>query len=1363
MVLAGTVTLGSGNNSMSINVGGAGGDGSTSGRVSVTNEGTVHTQGDESVGIRAQSLGGGGGDAGLLAVLNIAPVPGSSQTSAAINIGGNGGTGSASADVEVINRRASNGSGGAILTEGANSHAIFAQSLGGGGGNGSSVLDLNISTGTGSVATGLNIGGKGGDGGRSGNVQVTNNAQIETDGAGSHGVFAQSIGGGGGNGGLAIAGNIVLSTPGVSPMVAVGGDGGTGSDAGDVTVTNSGSILTRGDGSNGIVAQSIGGGGGNAGVGIPLSLDPLTIAGTLLANLGGKGADGGLGGAVTVNHSGDITVLGNGSQAVVAESINGGGGGIALDFNGITSLPGGSGIPGSPSGTPTEPVFVLHIGGDSKQDSTAGVVTLNYTGTFGVAGDNGAASRVQAIGGGGGTFALNLGTQDAGTATEDLVSVQGRLGGNDGVNNAGGEVTSEHDGDLVTEGTNTPGVMMQSVGGGGGRANVVVASETGRVGASEFTLGGERGSNEQGGDIAHQQNGSIATAGDASHGAVLQSIGGGGGVLSFITGSTSSSAAALAATEPGETVAMVKPQAAQPARARIAAVPAVSAPLSLALGSSGGSALHGGAIQLGLHGDVATGGGHAIGLLFQSIGGGGGIANVVGASSLQVTLGGVNGASGNGGDLNIDNTGGIATAGAGAHGAVLQSIGGGGGAVFTTVSAPVVSLSAANAGDGGAIHFTQAGDITTNGVRAYGLLAQSLGGGGGFVDGVFAGSAGGAGRGGAIDLSLDGNVRALGNNSTALFAQSAGRDGAGNIRATLSAGHAIVGGNGGVGVAFDGGAQNLFTNGGSVMTRDGNTGMAFTGGAGSDGIVNTGTVVGNFSLGGGVNRFTNNAGATFLAGPSLSLGAASNLLVNDGVLVPGGAHLAQVSNLAGSFQQSSSGVSNLELDFATDVIDSVQATGAAQVGGLVNVGLLNVHRIPSGHFVKSLFGAAGGFTNTGLMLNPQPSVVITYNLAVNPSAAALDYEVDFSPRGLRGNRIAIGDYFNRVQANGSSPTLYDTITTFVLTTNLGEYSSMLTQLGPEFYAEQQALTLTAGQQFSRAMRDCGAQNIGRMQGDAPACTWARFDINSTTRDSSAGSPATEELVRRYAWGYQHELDRGASVGVGFAFDDSNSQGYGGRWSGEAKRFQLGVSARRNFGGYSAGGILTLGSSQQDLRRSFNVTGPETVKGSRDMDFATLVLDVSHRFERRGGFTVTPGLALGGSILNGQNMQESGSDTHALVLDQHVDGHLWVEPSVNIGFEREVARGQQLRVYARASGLRYLDGDATRVQAGLAGAPIGTDRMSVGADLGRTLFMVEGGVEFEVFDRLTLGMSYSLQRWNPQDSGTFGARFAIPIR
>ncbi len=130
---------------------------------------------------------------------------------------------------------------------------------------------------------------------------------------------------------------------------------------------------------------------------------------------------------MTVNHSGDITVLGNNSRAVVAESINGGGGHVALDFNGITSLPGGGALPDFiPSGVETKPVFVFDGGGDGVKSTNAGKVTLNYTGTFGVAGNNGAGNSVQAVGGGGGTFDVNLNIRDAATAAADRVSFQER-------------------------------------------------------------------------------------------------------------------------------------------------------------------------------------------------------------------------------------------------------------------------------------------------------------------------------------------------------------------------------------------------------------------------------------------------------------------------------------------------------------------------------------------------------------------------------------------------------------------------------------------------------------------------------------------------------------------------------------------------------------------------------------------------------------------------------------------------------------------------------------------------------------------------------------------------------------------------
>ena len=322
-------------------------------------------------------------------------------------------------------------------------------------------------------------------------------------------------------------------------MVVLGGAGGDGDDAGDVTVDNSGQIITRGARSHGILAQSIGGGGGNAEHRLRRSTQsgehgrspaPCRRRSAAAAATAGTAVD------VTVNHSGDITVLGDGSQAVVAESINGGGGHVALDFTGVTSLPGGCRDCTSPTesrcrAARRDPVIVFSGGGDHQQNSDAGRVTLNYTGTFGVAGNNGAANAVQAIGGGGGTFDLNL-------ALNDVGGQRGRRGDRrpsrrrrPAPTTAAATSSPSHDGDLVTEGDNTPGALVQSIGGGGGRANLALTSEFGSIAATTLTLGGENGNNEEGGDIDHTQTGSVSTQGASAHGGVFQSIGGGGGAF----------------------------------------------------------------------------------------------------------------------------------------------------------------------------------------------------------------------------------------------------------------------------------------------------------------------------------------------------------------------------------------------------------------------------------------------------------------------------------------------------------------------------------------------------------------------------------------------------------------------------------------------------------------------------------------------------------------------------------------------------------------------------------------------------------------------------------------------------------------
>ncbi len=93
-----------------------------------------------------------------------------------------------------------------------------------------------------------------------GDVTVVNSGDVFTSGEQSHGIFAESIGGGGGHGGMAGidenqwsdymaggAGTVSLGSNSNNISVALGGQGGTGDDGGVVKVTNSGVVATTGE------------------------------------------------------------------------------------------------------------------------------------------------------------------------------------------------------------------------------------------------------------------------------------------------------------------------------------------------------------------------------------------------------------------------------------------------------------------------------------------------------------------------------------------------------------------------------------------------------------------------------------------------------------------------------------------------------------------------------------------------------------------------------------------------------------------------------------------------------------------------------------------------------------------------------------------------------------------------------------------------------------------------------------------------------------------------------------------------------------------------------------------------------------
>ena len=92
-------------------------------------------------------------------------------------------------------------------------------------------------------------------------VNVDRDGAISTIGVNASAILAQSVGGGGGN--TALSMNLDLLSNDFQ-AVSLGRKGGEGGDASDVTVTSAGKLSTKGDDSSGVLVQSVAGGGGKS-------------------------------------------------------------------------------------------------------------------------------------------------------------------------------------------------------------------------------------------------------------------------------------------------------------------------------------------------------------------------------------------------------------------------------------------------------------------------------------------------------------------------------------------------------------------------------------------------------------------------------------------------------------------------------------------------------------------------------------------------------------------------------------------------------------------------------------------------------------------------------------------------------------------------------------------------------------------------------------------------------------------------------------------------------------------------------------------------------------------------------------------
>ncbi len=138
--------------------------------------------------------------------------------------------------------------------------------------------------------------------------------------------------------------------------------GGNGGDGGTVSVDTTGNIGTEGPNAIGIFAQSVGGGGGVSG---NLGFSPASEQ-ALIGSVGGNGA----GGAVDVTYTGSLTTAGGGAHGIFAQSAGGSGSGtVTVDVTGSVAA----------SGSEAAGIFAQSVKLDSLATGTVGGDKINIT------------------------------------------------------------------------------------------------------------------------------------------------------------------------------------------------------------------------------------------------------------------------------------------------------------------------------------------------------------------------------------------------------------------------------------------------------------------------------------------------------------------------------------------------------------------------------------------------------------------------------------------------------------------------------------------------------------------------------------------------------------------------------------------------------------------------------------------------------------------------------------------------------------------------------------------------------------------------------------------------------------------------
>nr|WP_244629787.1 autotransporter outer membrane beta-barrel domain-containing protein [Martelella limonii] len=1348
---------------ISIAHGGSGGLGGSGGSALAYTNGKVVTTGTDAAALVVQSIGGGGGNGGVASAKALTEgvpfdeVGNTVSLSISVAHGGSGGKGGnggqASANVH---------DGSAISTSGDGAAGLLVQSIGGGGGSGgdstatavSKALpkifseDKNDEDAAGkafNVDIDFALGGAGGSGGHGGQAYGHISGKVATAGALADGMLVQSIGGGGGAAGAGKGtATAVKNSVSGALTIAVGGSNGSGGYGGLVQagLADGASVATTGLGSRGVVAQSIGGGGGSGGGGT--GDDSASWA--LTIGLGSTGGSGGNGGNVYAWNAGTITTAGDDATGIVAQSIAGGGGTAGLGTSSLTHTKAkqdansdssdASDDTSDSSSSKTTTTNYLSVGtGAGGGGGTAGFVSVGVaskggavkSGRIVTTGDISHGILAQSIGGGGGAGA----TSNASSSSKPDVKMSlGMAGGNGG----SAEDVLVYASDILTSGFASSAVVAQSLGGGGG----VGTSSGFAVSSIDLRLGSNPNQNSGGGTGAevnvHVLDGAtLKTAGDSAHGVIAQSIGGGGGLGITALGT--------ATTANDDTVSGV---------------------ISLTLGtntSTGNSATtqFGNSVTIDHNGTITTAGTRALGIVAQSIGGSGGFLSASAQNIASVNwVEGQTPAPGN--NVSATLTGGtIVTSGDGAVGILAQSISGGGGGVgdFTAPLLLTSGNSSSSYGGGSAqssgyvsVSLDAASSIKTTGANAHGILAQSLAGSGGLFmnnGSLYAGSRGlngGTSNSGHVTVTVDGSVSSA--QGWGVFAQT--QDG--TINVTVGSGGSITG-TGASGVS----AGAVY----GVVTASGNTVLDNAGTVSGNVLSSRGGNVtapnpadGTVALGAapGLSLFLNQGTGTFVTGAiadvdgivnagTMDIGGEWNTmettvtgdLVGVGTANAGSPYDAADLGLSTEFSpfsyyrrsekldwrtaSASKGglISGLDVDMEKSTADALLVRGdfAGRWGVDVNANAL----LPD---TRTEFLKVAG--QDGSQLSILPSLVFDFTDVTTSSSGWAGFSV--ASAHFADNGVSLGR--NGSEASSAMQQAWDRVEDGAATEvkfgddeiSLGQVFGAFHQSTPENFSDMLLETVSqtaaaplasspsAAISAANSVLSCPAFETSGVMMDEGTCVWSRALGSGATQDSQGDASGYTQSTGGLQIGGQAELSDGWFLGSGLTYESSWFRNDNGAQKLSQDSFVGAVALKKEIGPWLFGLVGGGGYNWGDSRRYINLdTLSATATGNPDSAMFFGRFRASYEIALGDAYYMRPRVDLDVINMHQYGYTETGAGALNLMVDGNSDTAFGITPGIEFGARIPFLEDWPARLYGDL-GVSFISADEWETTSRFAG-------------------------------------------------------------